>query len=248
MKTSLILLILSIQLNILHSESIVIGCDITSLQQESCNEGDIFATEQKKTLFKLKELKEDNQQSLIKFTPNKKSITKYINMTKKLSTINVLHQKKNLTILRRAISGNQSCPPSCIQPFTIQNIKTIGTLETLKFIEKSNTNKRIILVDARAVFDYKKYTIPTAANIPNRILEKGSKHTELILRLLGVKKIDEKWVFKHLHTLLIFDNGILDNQANRLILRFIELGYPQDKILYYHGGIERWRDLKLTIV
>ncbi|MCK5854121.1 MAG: hypothetical protein KAG56_02780 [Sulfurovaceae bacterium] len=244
MKKFLTLFLLSLQLNILHSESIEIGCDITLTKEESCDQGDIFAIERKESLFKLNDLKKEEQEPLLNFNSDKKTI----NITTELSSISILYQKKRFTILRTPTIKNQSCPPSCLQELTIKNIKTVGTLETLEFIKKLNRNKRMILVDARVVSEYKKQTIPTATNIPNSILQKKSKHIEVILRLLGAIKDEEKWIFNHLHTLLIFDNGILDHQANKLILRLIELGYPQKKILYYHGGIETWKNVGLTTV
>jgi len=243
MTKPLILFILLIQINILYSKNMIIGCDITSKKEESCKEEDIFSVkEEKNSIFKLENLNIEDKQSSIKLSQNKKSI----NITEKISSINVTHRKKKFTIIRTRTTKNQSCPPNCIQPINIQNIKTVGTLETLKFIEKLNSNRRMILVDSRAISNYKKQTIPTATNIPNSILKKGSKHIEVILRLLGAKKDEERWIFNHIHTLLIFDNGISDNNASKLILRFIELGYPQDKILYYHGGLNNWKSVGLT--
>ena len=115
-------------------------------------------------------------------------------------------------------------------------------------MDSAKKNRRMILIDSRTPSSYKKNTIPTATNIPNSILDKKSKHVNVILRLLGAKRVNEKWLFNHVHTLLIFDNGYLDYQADKLISRFIELGYPQSKILYYYGGIRNWTDAGLTTV
>jgi rhodanese-related sulfurtransferase len=242
------------QITLLYAEGgIEIGCNILSNQEESCEEEDIFM---QGNTFKLDSL-DTIKLSTIKKTPllehervkielnKKKSI---INITKNLSSITVIHQKKSLKIVRKVTKKNQSCPPNCIQPIHIKNIKTVGILETLKFMDSTKKNRRMILVDSRTFSSYKKNTIPTATNIPNSILEKRSKHINIILRLLGAKKIKKKWLFKHVHTLLIFDNGYLDYQANKLISRFIELGYPQNKILYYHGGMKSWTDAGLTTV
>lgn len=53
MKKSFILYLMLLQLNILYSENIKIGCDITSNKEESCDEGDIFALP---SIFKLDSL------------------------------------------------------------------------------------------------------------------------------------------------------------------------------------------------
>jgi len=239
MKKSFILYLILLQLNILYSENIEIGCDITSNKEESCDEGDIFAVP---SIFKLDSL--DIKEEI---EPQKKEIKKkYINITKKLSSIKVVHQKKSLTIRRNTSTKYPSCPPSCIQPIKIKDIKTVGTLETLNFISRLKNNRRNILVDSRENSFYKKNTIPTATNIPNHILKKDSKYSDVILKLLGAKKIDKKWSFKHVHTLLIFDDGISDIQASNIIHRLLELGYPQNRLLYYHGGINNWIDAGLS--
>ena len=94
--------------------------------------------------------------------------------------------------------------------------------------------------------EYKKETIPTAINIPYSILKKESRHSDIILKLLGAKKTDEKWSFSNVHQLLIFDNGIWDTQATNIIHRLIKLKYPQNKILYYYGGFKHWKEAGLT--
>ncbi len=241
MNRSLMSCLLFIQITLLYADNMEIGCNILSNREESCKQKDIFM--QEKT-FKLHSLSKIQKNKKVKVELRKER--DIIKITEKLSFITVVHQKKSFKIVRKALKENQSCPPNCIQPIHIKNIKIIGTLETLKFMDSTKKNRRMILIDSRTPSSYKKNTIPTATNIPNSILDKNSKHIDVILRLLGAKKVNEKWFFNHVHTLLIFDNGYLDYQAGKLISRFIELGYPQKKILYYHGGIKNWTDAGLT--
>ncbi len=242
MKNTLILIFLFLYITtILYSENLVIGCDITSSKEESCDEGDILKKDTS-SIFKLNNLNTTKKISSYKYNLD----VKRIKITKKISSIKVKHQKKSFTIERYPTKKHLSCPPSCIQPINIETIKTVGTLETLKFIDSLNKNRRIILIDSRSSLEYKKETIPTATNIPYSILKRESKYTDVILKLLGAKKTDEKWSFNNAYQLLIFDNGIWDTEATKIIYRLIELKYPQNKILYYYGGFNNWKEAGLT--
>jgi len=240
MKNALKLLLLFIY-TILYSENLVIGCDITSNKKKSCDEGDIFAKDTS-SIFKVNTLNITQEKPLLKYDLDKNRIK----ITKKISSITVKHQKKSFTIERYATKEHLSCPPSCIQPINIETIKTVGTLETLKFIESFNKNRDRILIDSRKIIEYKKKTIPTAINIPYDILKENNMNTDIILKLLGVKKINKKRIFTNVHQLLIFDNGLWDTQATNIIYRLIELKYPQNRILYYYGGFNQWKEAGLT--
>jgi len=45
--------------------------------------------------------------------------------------------------------------------------------------------------------------------------------------------------------MLIFGNGIWDPQATKEIKSLLSLGCPDDKILYYRGGMQDWYLLRL---
>jgi rhodanese-related sulfurtransferase len=173
-----------------------------------------------------------------------KATIKKVKITEDLDSVNITFQKRDFLIERVAQKG---CPPYCISPMKIAKIKTIGELETINFIRSLKKNRGRIVVDARTTVEYKKDTLPTAINIPYSMLSPKSKYRNEILKLLGVRKLQKKWYFKTVHKLLIFDNGILDNQATKIIKSLIKIGYPQNKILYYRGGVESWRRLGLTL-
>jgi len=242
MKNTLILLLLFMYTTIIYSEDLIIGCDITSSKEESCDEGDILKKDTTSSIFKLKNLNITEEKSPSEYDLN----TKRIKITEKISSIKVEHQKRKFTIERYATKKHISCPPSCIQPIKIKNIKTVGTLETINFIDSLNKNRRIILIDSRSSLEYKKESIPTAINIPYSIIKKEGKHYDIILKLLGAKKTDKKWSFNNVYQLLIFDNGMWDTQATKVIHRLISLKYPQNKILYYYGGFNNWKEAGLT--
>lgn len=237
----LLLFIILTQITTIYAKNIEIGCNILSKHEEESCEEETFLKEEH--IFKLNSLNiEQKKTSII----SKKK--EFINITEELSSINILYKQKEIKIVRKATKRYQSCPPNCIQPIHIKNIRIVGTLETLNFINNLGKNKRMLLVDARSSKFYKKNTIPTATNIPYNILKKESKHSTIILTLLGAKKEKKKWNFKNVHTLLIFDNGSLDVQSTQIIDRLIEIGYPQNKILYYYGGISEWSKDGLTTI
>ena len=225
-----------------YSENLIIGCDITSNKEESCNEGDILKRDTTSSIFKLNSLNRTKKNSSFKYDLG----TKPIKITEDISSIKVEHKKRKFTIERYATKKHISCPPSCIQPIRIKNIKTVGTLETIKFIDSLNKNRRIILIDSRSSLEYKKESIPTAINIPYSIIKKEGKHYDIILKLLGAKKNNKEWSFNNVYQLLIFDNGMFDTQATKVIHRLIELKYPQNKIIYYYGGFNNWKESGLT--
>ncbi len=177
-------------------------------------------------------------------TKQKKEKFKKVKITKDLKSIIVTFQKKEFLIER---IDDKECPPYCISPIKIDNIKTIGELETIEFIKSLKKSRNRLLIDARSSIEYKKNTLPTAVNIPYSMLTPNSKYREEILKLLGVKKLKKGWYFKYVYKLLIFDNGILDNRDTKMIESLIKIGYPKNKILYYRGGVYSWRELGLTL-
>ena len=205
----------------IYADSLEIGCEsITHNEKKECSEDDLL---------------EEKSYILEGLYDIPKQISKQkTNITEKLEGLSIIYQNKKIKINRFA-GKDKSCPPECISPMNIKNIKTIGELEVLKFISRLENSKRILLVDARIVKQYKKNTIPTSVNIPYNMLDKNSKHKDEVVKLL--KNIDK---------LLIFDKSILDTQAIKMIYNLINAGYPQKKILYYRGGLESWKNLGLT--
>jgi len=213
-----------------------IGCPSSAMEsQNGCSENDIFQDNSST----LKKLDESNSENIL---------VGKVNITKDLESVRFFYQKKEFLIERTANIKEQNCPPHCIQSMNIGDVKTVGELETLDFISSLQHKKNRILVDTRSVKEYKKSTIPGAINIPSILLDSTSKHRDDILKLLGAKKLQKKWYFRNIQKLLLFDNGILDNQATKIIENLIAIGYPKNKILYYRGGFNSWKNLGLTLL
>lgn len=177
-----------------------------------------------------------------------KSKSDYINISKDLTSVTVQHLEQNITIVRSATPLAPQCPPFCIQPMSIEGVKTVAELETLHFIEKLKEKDGRLLIDARTNSAYKKETIPGAINLPYSMLDKKSTYRDEVLKLLGAtKRVHKKWYFKNTQSLLIFGESGFSFEASDMIQKLIKLGYPKDKILYYRGGINSWKSAGLLV-
>jgi len=214
------LFIVSLLFSNIYADSLEIGCMSTTNREKECSEENLLG-EKISILESLDDKSKEND-------------TQKVNITDELESISCTYQKKKIKIERFA-SKDKPCPPYCISSMNIKNIKTVGELEVLKFISNLDKSKRRILVDARVVKEYKKGTIPASINIPYSMLDKNSKYRGEIVKLIN-----------HIDKLVIFDNGILDIQARKLIDNLLDTRYPQNKILYYRGGLESWKRLGLT--
>jgi rhodanese-related sulfurtransferase len=141
---------------------------------------------------------------------------------------------------------SRECPPFCIQPMYIYNVKPIGEIELLKHL-RTLEEENILLIDARSREWHKRGTIPTATNLPFTMLKEGNDNLPKVLKLLGAKRDGDKWDFTDVPKMLIFGNGIWDPQATKEIKSLLSLGCPDDKILYYRGGMQDWYLLGFTV-
>jgi len=167
---------------------------------------------------------------------------------------------------------SRPCPPACISPIEpVAGINVIGELELFKFLEDEYLNESGLLIDARSADWFKRGTIPGSINLPfNRFdANNASDETENLLALIdanerydvgrvtrflekrgfmeGDKKTD-KYDFTFAKKLIVWDNGPWSDSAAKVIAAFVETGYPAEYIHYYHGGMQSWQTLGLTIV
>jgi rhodanese-related sulfurtransferase len=140
---------------------------------------------------------------------------------------------------------SRECPPFCITPIKVaKGVKTVSEIEVLDVISK----KSALVVDCRLREWYELESIPSAINIPFKVLEGDKKRAIEVLKLLGVKDKNGKLDFKEAEKLLVFCNGIWCFQSHRFIKSLLKFGYPADKILYYRDGMQGWKFLGLTTV
>lgn len=154
-------------------------------------------------------------------------------------------------------SVNKSCKKTFITTVgkisplqSAKGIKTYGELEVIDFINKSQNDKNLILVDARLSDWYFKRTIPSSVNIPFTHFnpKKQPDEFEDVLDITGVKVINGKYDFSNAKTLLLFCNGIWCPQSTWAINNLVKIGYPTNKLLWYRGGMYTWTSLNLTTI
>jgi rhodanese-related sulfurtransferase len=79
-------------------------------------------------------------------------------------------------------------------------------------------------------------------------IAKDNKDTFEILKTLDVIKKGEKLNFNESKELLIFCNGAWCKQSVIAIQSLIKLGYPEEKLYWYRGGLQAWQSLGLTVI
>jgi len=136
------------------------------------------------------------------------------------------------------------CPDRCLQPILAHpEVETVGEVEIVKFMQIQESKKSGLLVDVRPKEEYNSETIPSAVNVPFTIID-NTKAIEEILVVLGVTKESKS----EAQELIFFCNGSTCDKSSKMIRAFVEMGYPANKIKYYHGGIQMWKILGFTTV
>ena len=180
-----------------------------------------------------------------------------VKITEDLSSVEAMHKGEKVIIKREQNIKNRltnnftktsrECPPFCIQPMYIGDVKTVGELELLEFVKNLSDDSNSLLLDVRTTEWHRESTIPGSVNVPFTMLKKDSKYISKVLKILGAKEIDGKWNFENVQELMIYSNGVWDAQATNAIENLLASGYPEKKISFYRGGMQSWQNLGLTI-
>ena len=129
-------------------------------------------------------------------------------------------------------------------------VETFGEVEVLDFIEKAKDDKNLMLVDSRTEDWFFQETIPTAVNIPYIYMKQSQYPDEFKehLEMLGVKIANGKYDFKNAKTILMFCNGVWCGQSPEAMKALTAIGYPEEKLKWYRGGMQSWLSLGLTTI
>ncbi len=179
-----------------------------------------------------------------------------MNITPDVPSVEISLEGKNYTIertqepdayLTNAYSlTSRPSPPFFVEPFKVsEGVETYGELEVLDFLK----SKDGILIDARLSNWYKKSYIPGAVNIPFKIFLSNSPERDKILEEFGGEKsTNASWNFKNAKRLLLYCNGAWCGQSPVAIKALMKIGYPENKMKYYRGGMQAWQLLGLSII
>ena len=155
-------------------------------------------------------------------------------------------QKKDSYLTNTFALTSRPSPPFFIEPFSVsKGVETYGELEVLDFI----AHKKGIFIDARLTNWYEKSAIPGAVNIPFKHFLSESDEQEKVLKDLGGEyNKNGDWDFSNAETILLYCNGAWCGQSPTAINALIEVGYPENKMKYYRGGMQAWQLLGLTTI
>ena len=136
-----------------------------------------------------------------------------------------------------------------IAPMKIADgVDTYGELEVIEFMKKAQTNRDMLLVDARMNPWYLKGTIPTSVNMSFKAFDPKNADFEIIVDLAGIEETDDgKYDFSNAKTLLLFCNATWCPQSSWAIKNLIKIGYPKEKLKWYRAGMYGWTTLNLTV-
>jgi len=166
------------------------------------------------------------------------------------------NQDNKATIDPAFAKTSRPCPPFCIQPtapFAPAAVETISELDIIhaaRDIAGGDTSK--LIVDARTPGWVKKGTIPGAINVPftklnSKALAKDPMAVvEVMTENFGVVDMDGVLNYDNAKTLYQFCNGSWCGQSPASIRALLTMGYPENKIKYYRGGMNSWKSLGLT--
>ena len=186
-----------------------------------------------------------------------------VNITRSLSSVDVQHNGKTVTIQREQDTANRvnpdftltsrKCPPFCIQPLTIApGVETIGELEILEYLKRRAAgDDSVLVIDSRGPKWIVKGTIPGSVNIHYKKLSINTDEdgmADIIEKQFGAERLSKLWDFSDARTLIFFCNGMWCGQSPRNIRSLLKIGYPPAKIKWYRGGMQAWETMGLTTV
>jgi len=131
-----------------------------------------------------------------------------------------------------------------------QDLETYGELEILIYLRQMQHDKNLLLVDARMPPWFKYRTIPGAINMPFIYFKKKNEYEfefEYAMKYLNaILEKDGQYDFSHAKTLAIFCNGPWCSQSVSMINALLRLGYPEEKLKWYRGGMQDWLGAGMT--
>ena len=157
--------------------------------------------------------------------------------------------------------ANKSVPEACkstyvhtkgsLLPMHLdEDLETYGELEVLFFIKEMQQNDKMLLIDSRKPEWYEYRTIPGAINMPFHYFKERESfefHFEYALKHLGVFiEKDGEYDFDDAKTILLFCNGPWCSQSPVMINALLEIGYPEENIKWYRGGMQDWLGAGMT--
>ena len=133
------------------------------------------------------------------------------------------------------------------------NIETLGELEFTAFMKKASTDDTIMVIDTRTPGWHNDLRIPCTTNIPfTEFVDDREIALFALLDSFGVTEADDGTLdFSKAKTVVGYCNGFWCGQTPGMFVNakysLKNLGYPEEKMKYYRGGMQAWTALGLSV-
>lgn len=167
-----------------------------------------------------------------------------VNITKTISYVDTVHNKKSVRIQRIQDQNNtlagaytktsRKCPPFCIQPMQVaRGVTTVGELEVMEFIQERVNRGSGVLIDARTPSWYEKGTIPSSINIPFTAFATTTSDEVKgkALEKLGVRMKSSKSET----SIMDFFSQLISDEDEDEIKQHLNFEYAKDIMLWCNG-------------
>ncbi len=190
-------------------------------------------------------------------------VARPVNITKGIMKVAGIsrNQDNRNKIHERFAFSSRPCPPFCLQPtnpFRPYLIDVVGEIEIIYLVQKILAgDENNLLIDVREEKQRKLVAggaIPNSVNIVFNLLDKKAIDKnfnaviDLIVNKFDVTNNDNVLSFNNVKTLYFFCDGQWDPRASTVINSLLSIGYPEDKIKYYRGGLNDWHSVGLTVI
>jgi rhodanese-related sulfurtransferase len=166
---------------------------------------------------------------------------------------------EKFTIMRNQTPGNKisslydTTNRGMPQPMSLaKGLETVGELEFINYMNRAQTDEKIVIIDSRTPGWYAKLRIPGAINIPYTNFKTKDGAIEAMEYEMGVVTKDNgKLDFTNAKTIVVYCNGYWCGQTPAMVKNveysLLNMGYPAAKIKYYRGGMQAWTSLGFTV-
>jgi rhodanese-related sulfurtransferase len=152
-------------------------------------------------------------------------------------------------VLSDAARVAPACPPNCIQPMSAApGVMAFGAAEVIGFLQGEATVGSGLLIDLRLPDAFGQGHVPGAVNVPHVTLSPDNPAQGDILKALGVSVTPDGGPdFAAAPALTLYGEGPFSPVAVEAIGYLLAAGYPAERLYYYRGGVQEWRQFGLTL-